>query len=293
MAPSATHPKLEVGMFLVLVLLLSSAFYGLLLLQPGASQRWGVYSLAFMWCPGVAAIATHLVLRRSLRGLGWGWGGLRYYLLAYSVPIAFCMAAYLPVWLGYHAFRPEELNQSAAKLGLPPGALGFLALALVMLAQPFLGMIGSLGEELGWRGFLVPRLYSLVGFTWTSLITGLIWSVWHYPIIIVLFPLSRPAVPICYALACFTVTVAAISFVHSWLRLRSGSVWPSALFHASGNACLTIFQVVTLENVRTSYLTAEYGLGPALAMLPLGYAFWRLWQKRPQPSETHAAYAAS
>jgi uncharacterized protein len=275
MTTSSRHAIREVQLFLALVFLLSAIFYGLLLLRPGAAQRWGAYSAAFMWCPGVAAIFTQVVMRRSVRGLGWGWGGLRYYLLAYGLPIAFCLAAYLPVWVGFHSFRPDALAEAPAKLGLPPGVLGSLGLALLMLVQPLLGMIGSFGEELGWRGFLVPRLYPLIGFTKTSVVTGLIWSIWHYPVIAAVFPLYRSNVPLWYALTCFSITVVAISFVHSWLRLRSGSVWPSTLFHASGNAFLASFQALTRENAATSYLTFEYGLGLALVMLPLAYAFWR------------------
>ncbi len=116
--------------------------------NPVRPQRWGAYSVAFMWCPGVAAMVTQFLMRRSVRGLGWGWDGLRYYLLAYGLPIAICLAAYLPVWLGFDAFRPEALAEAATKLRLPAGMLGNLGLALFVLTQPLLGMIGSLGEEL-------------------------------------------------------------------------------------------------------------------------------------------------
>ena len=159
--------------------------------NPVRPQRWGAYSVAFMWCPGVAAMVTQFLMRRSVCGLGWGWDGLRYYLLAYGLPIAICLAAYLPVWLGFDAFRPEALAEAATKLRLPAGVLGNLGLALFVLTQPLLGMIGSLGEELGWRAFLVPQLFPLMGFRKTSFVTGLAWSIWHYPVVIAVFPLYR------------------------------------------------------------------------------------------------------
>jgi membrane protease YdiL (CAAX protease family) len=293
MTRSTPHLKRETGLFLAVVFLLSATLYGLLYLRPEAREQWGAYSLAFMWCPGLAAIVAQLAARRSLRGLGWGWGGLRYYLLAYGLPIAFCLAAYLPVWLGLDAFRPQAVHESMLKLSLPAGVPGYIALTLFVLAQPFLGMIASLGEELGWRGFLFPRLYTLMGFTKASFITGAIWSVWHFPVVIAIFPLYRPGVSIAYALACFSVAVVAISFVHSWLRLRSGSMWPSTLLHASSNAFLASFQALTRENRATSYLTFEYGLGLAVVMLPVGYAFWRQWRKREEQDGIRAAYVTS
>jgi membrane protease YdiL (CAAX protease family) len=206
----------------------------------------------------------------------------------YALPIAFCLGAYLPVWLGCDAFRPRAVQESVVKLGLPPDAAGYLGLALLVLAQPLSGMVGSLGEELGWRGFLLPRLHSLMGFTKASLATGLIWSIWHFPVVIAVFPLYRPGVPVWYALACFTVTVVAISFVHSWLRLCSGSAWPSALLHAASNAFVASFQALTRENPTTWYLTFEYGLGLAVVMLPVAYAFWWSWRKRQTGAESQA-----
>ncbi len=276
----AIHPKREIALFLAILFLLSSVFYGLLLFQPGAAQRWDSYSLAFMWCPGMAALLTLSIMRHFLRGLGWGWGGFRYYAIAYFLPIAICLAAYAPVWIGFHAFRPEGVHESAAKLGLPAGATGQLALALIVLAQPFLGMIGACGEELGWRGFLVPQLHAMMGFTKAGFLTGLIWAIWHFPVVLVVFPFYRPSIPVGYALACFCAIVVAMSFVHSWLRLRSGSVWPSVLFHAAGNAFLGSFQTLTREDARTAWLTFEYGLALALVMLPVGFAFWKAWQTR-------------
>ncbi len=286
MTGSVLNTKGEVRLFLLILFLLSAVFYALLFISPGFPQRWDAYSVGFMWCPGLAALAAQFVMRRNLRGLGWGWGGFRYYLLAYGLPIAFCLVSYLPVWVVFHAFRPEAFSATAAKLGLT-GAIGRVGLMLLVLAQPFLGMIVSFGEELGWRGFLVPRLQSTMSFTKTSLATGLIWAVWHYPVVIALFPLSRPGVPTWYALTCFSVIVVGISFVHSWLRLRSGSMWPSTLFHASGNAFLGSFQGLTQETATTAYVTFEYGLGLAVVMLPLAYLFWKIWQKD-QPRRTAA-----
>ncbi|WP_457831901.1 CPBP family glutamic-type intramembrane protease, partial [Staphylococcus aureus] len=63
-----------------------------------------------------------------------------------------------------------------------------LTILLYFIIMGIFGMPGSianaLGEEIGWRGFLVPELYKKIGYTKTSLLTGAIWSVWHYPILI-------------------------------------------------------------------------------------------------------------
>jgi len=61
----------------------------------------------------------------------------------------------------------------------------YLVISVFILVQATLGVLIScltaLGEEIGWRGFLVPQLASVTSFTKTALISGLIWAVWHYP----------------------------------------------------------------------------------------------------------------
>jgi Type II CAAX prenyl endopeptidase Rce1-like len=57
----------------------------------------------------------------------------------------------------------------------------------ILLAGSF-GLVKSLasalGEEIGWRGFLVPELFKNIGFTGTALISGVVWACWHYPLLI-------------------------------------------------------------------------------------------------------------
>jgi membrane protease YdiL (CAAX protease family) len=82
-------------------------------------------------------------------------------------------------------------------------------------------------------------------------------------------------VPLWYSNACFTVAVIGFSFMHSWLRLRSQSLWPSALMHAAGNSFQGVLQAATLENRLTSYLTTEYGASFAVVGCLVGLLFWR------------------
>jgi len=270
----------EIGLFLALLVVLSGGFYAFLFLEPSAPGRWLSYSAAFMWCPGLAAVLTLLVLRRSLRGLGWSWGGLRYHLIAYALPLAFCLPVYLTVWwLGPGGFDARAFEAYRARSGLPTGLAGSLAvIAVALLAAP-LGVVATLGEELGWRGFLVPRLLASTSFTRASVVTGLVWTAWHYPVVVAVLPVFIPKLPVAYALACFTVSVMAISFVYSWLRLRSGSVFPPALLHATSNAFMGAFEALTTHTERTSYFTYEYGLGFALVLPLLALPFWNAGRK--------------
>jgi len=116
----------------------------------------GIYVFGLMWSPGVAAILTRLIHQRNLRGEGWGWGGTRWQLLAYFLPLAYATLAYGMVWL----------------VGL--GGLGRFrtSLPLFIVAGTAQSCLSALGEELGWRGLLVPELAKLTDFTGTALISG-------------------------------------------------------------------------------------------------------------------------
>ena len=59
----------EIRLFLTLLFVFSGGFDAFLLLEPSAPGRWLSYAAALIWCPGLAALLTLLILRRSLRGL--------------------------------------------------------------------------------------------------------------------------------------------------------------------------------------------------------------------------------
>jgi len=96
------------------------------------------------------------------------------------------------------------------------------------------GVARTLGEEIGWRGFLFPRLVRQTGLTRGCLLTGCVWAVWHYPGL--LFADYNAGTSPAYARAGFTLMVFAASFIWGWLRLKSGSRWTSAILHACHNA---------------------------------------------------------
>jgi membrane protease YdiL (CAAX protease family) len=138
-------------------------------------------------------------------------------------------------------------------------------------------MVGScaaaLGEEIGWRGFLVPELAKRTSFTATALISGCAWALWHYPIVI--FADYNPGTAAWYALPCLTVQIVALSFVFAWMRLKSGSLWTGVLLHASHNLFIqAFFDPITTDTGRTKYVIGEFGAALSLVFILLGAYFW-------------------
>ncbi len=140
----------------------------------------------------------------------------------------------------------------------------------------------ALGEEIGWRGFLVPELASHTNFTATALISGAIWACWHWPIL--LFADYNSGTPAWYGLTCFTVMVLGMSFIFAWMRLKSGSLWTGVLLHASHNQFIQgFFDPITADTGRTKYIIGEFGAGLAIAAIAFGAYFWTRRNELPRP----------
>lgn len=276
------NPRKAVGCYLAWLAALSGGFYAYLLLA--AEPVWReAQSAAFMWCPGVAALLTVATLRGRLRDLGLRWGASGRYLAgAFLLPFALALPVYALVWAtGRGAWDSARLQAALARFGLPSGLAGYALLALVVPAGVAVSCISTLGEELGWRGLLTPRLVEILGVPRASFVVGLIWSAWHYPLMFVLLPRYRPEPPLWYATLCFTVTVTGISLVYTWLRLRSGSVWPAVVLHAASNGAQELFEGMTRDTGLTPYLTFEYGAGFSVVVLILVAAGWKRWTAAP------------
>jgi membrane protease YdiL (CAAX protease family) len=253
------HPtsRAAIATFLGLTLA-SSAVFWWLIISGGGFGRSNVFFL--MWCPGTSALITRLIFQRNVRGQGWAPGPIRWLAVGYVLPVIYAGAAYVPVWAsGLGGF-------DLAKFQTPVATFVFLG--------SLQSILSATGEELGWRGFLVPALAERFSLARTAIVSGTIWAAWHVPLIVGAGYNAGTSTP--YAIVCFAVMVISLSFPLAWLRLRSGSVWPAALLHASHNLFIQAFlDRVTVDTGPTLWLTTEFGAGLAIALAVTAWLFWR------------------
>jgi membrane protease YdiL (CAAX protease family) len=264
----ATAAKRKILTFLVLAFGLSSIFYWLILSAGGLDAVGGLYVLGLMWSPGVAGLATRLIYQGNLRGMGWGWGETRYQIASYFLPLAGGLVVYGIVWAtGVGGFSAANLTRHHA---LP------VTLSLLATIGFLQGAVFALGEELGWRGLLVPELAKVTGFGGTAVVSGAVWVLYHLPLI--LFSDYHSAAPRWWSLLFLTQTILSASVGFAWMRLRSGSVWTGVILHASHNLFLQeIFDRLTVDRGKTQWITTEFGLGMALFY---GLVAWLCWRRR-------------
>jgi membrane protease YdiL (CAAX protease family) len=233
--------------------------------------------LPLMLCPGVSAIITKLIFDRNLKGLGWKLGPAKWLGLAYVLPILYGAVIYGLTWLvGQGGFTTDVVAEMVGP-GLAGASVGqMLAVYILFLTTiVFLKALpGSFGEELGWRGFLFPELERMTSsFTTASLIGGIVWVLFHLPLI--LFADYHSTAPITFQLVVFSISAIAMTFVYNWFRAKSGSVWPCVILHASHNVIfLHMYDPLMSRNPLTDYFVTEFGAGLMVINVLMALYVW-------------------
>ena len=264
--------------YLLLVLAFSSVFYFLILRAHALGAGGGLYVVSLMWCPALAALLTLKLNTRSPADLGWKWPTARYMAMSWFIPLLYGAIAYTIVWTaGLVGFPNHDFMQRLVARMALRASPAVSTTVYVLLTGSFglaYSLATALGEEIGWRGFLVPELSKSMGFTATALISGIVWALWHYPILI--WADYNAGTPTWYGVSCFTIMIVAIAFVFAWLRLRSGSLWTGAMLHASHNLYIqSVFTPLTRKTGKTAWFIDEFGaVLPAVAVAFAIY-FWR------------------
>lgn len=239
-----------------------------------ASPFFGIIAVLMMATPAIAALVVVFFVEKPARrahALGlWPLGRpgrfLRYLALAIVVPVALILAA-LPIgallgvypadfvtFSGFQEVMDAQLEASGAPpLPIPIGALVALQLVNVLIGA-FLNLIPALGEELGWRGWLLPKLLPL-GVLPAIVLSGAIWGLWHAPLILLGY--NYPLAPGWLGVLMMCGMCILIGAVFSWLRLRSETVWAPALAHGAFNAAagFSIVFVAAGEVIDTTQAT--------------------------------------
>ncbi|WP_244632480.1 MULTISPECIES: CPBP family intramembrane glutamic endopeptidase [unclassified Microbacterium] len=229
-----------------------------------------------MFTPAVAVLVVTFLMRVPARGerarfLGvWPlrpakrviWLMVAGWLVPPVIVVASVLVAaglgFVQLDFAFSAFAAEIEKALPAGAPLPPmGLLVFAQFAMIPLGALF-NSVFAFGEEIGWRGWLVPALRPLG--TWPALIlSGVIWGFWHSPIILLGYNFGRTDIS---GVLFMIGGCVAWGILLGWLRLRSASVWPAVLAHGALNAAAGLVVVVAATQ-------------PDMALAgPLGVAAW-------------------
>jgi membrane protease YdiL (CAAX protease family) len=161
--------------------------------------------------------------------------------------------------LGQVVDLKTALPQLAASPIPEAALLPILAIQTVILG-PFLGLIISFGEEYGWRGYLQTELIR-IGRIRGIFLLGLIWGIWHWPVIWMGY--NYPSQPVLGSIAMVIMCIILAYFL-GYAVLKSKGVWSAAYLHALSNQSLSFFMIMLY---RPTNILFSFGGGlPTLAL---------------------------
>ena len=220
---------------------------------------WVPFAFIGGWGPTVAALILTAraegrdAVRRLLRSLVNWRVPLPWYLFALFLPPAATAVSILLVDRNPTSWQRFAFGDVVRKLPIAYG-----------LALPF----GPLGEELGWRGYALPRLLGRIGPIGAALVIGVMWTFWHGPMMLFMPGASIPAfmglTP--FSVAVYLGQITAWSAIITLIYVRTGgNILLAVLAHLAFNTAESIvfagLPTFTPDRVRQIYLTNVAVLG--------------------------------
>ncbi len=240
-----------VASFIILTLIISLVSFSLMLTIPGAQSpesRIGLpVWLVAIWSPNIAAIMIWACEKSIVKNIQ----------LAFSTPklTSWSIIILIPLLIG------AILLASASIKGVTIEWTNFKASYILPLLLINL-LMGPLGEELGWRGFLYPHLKENYGWLKSAALVGLIWAFWHAPLWLIESPQSK--IPFW----AFAVNVICLSILMSILYEHSnGSLIPIILFHLIFNLSLSVIDILGSHAPGEYVITSLYIYIPTTLLL--------------------------
>ena len=242
--------KAAIFSVLALVMSVGAALLIRILDLPPNFVMWALWSFT----PTVATLVMLLVVTRDgyskegWKSLGLHRLGLNVWWIAFGATLLITVAASAIVWA-----------TPLASFVVPEGGIINPIIWFLLMVGVF-ALTFVLGEEIGMRGYLQPRLMSL-GRTRALLLVGLVWATWHMPLIF-LTPIFPPGNLLLF-FPLFYGTVVAASFFYGYLRIYTGSVWPASIGHSVHNVAwgtLGAFTVTSSPELVHLYLAGDFGI---------------------------------
>lgn len=235
----------------------------LLLLRDNNLAAYQMILAVSMFCPLLSVLIVCRGYLHQPTGIGWRLhrkGRVRYILLAWFGPAVLTLAGAVL----YFAVFPSRLDTTGSyllaamggewtleslqnELGITPMNYLLIVMAQAVTYAPLINMISALGEEAGWRGYMMPRLKERFGLLNGRLLGGIIWGVWHWPIMLLTgyeYGTNYLGAPV-LGLAVWCVFCFAVNTILDWLYEKTGCIWVSAIAHGAVNAIASLPALLT------------------------------------------------
>jgi len=231
---------------------------------------------AAMFAPALSSILTRLITKEGFHQMYLRpnfKGHVKEYIMVFFGPTALLLlssAVYFLVFPSMFDSQLTNLKQMAASSSTP----GFSALTILLISVlqiiiigPIINIIPTMGEELGWRGYLLPRLRVVFTDRVALIITGVIWGLWHTPVIVMGHNYGTEYIGYPWlGILGMTIFCVVLGIIEGYITIKLESAFPAAMIHSTVNAGAAL----PICLVKGSYNTL---LGPAITGLVGGLPF--------------------
>lgn len=237
----------SIASFLISTLFISLLSFGVMCVfpqaqSPDSKEGLPVWLIA-IWSPNISAIILWFLKKNLVAEFQVIFAVPKFSAWSFIVLIPFFV---MIVLFGVQLVKGVDIGWSNFKIGY------VLPLVLINL------IMGPLGEEVGWRGFLYPELKDRDGWFAGALVVGVIWAVWHWPLWLIDSPQSKiPFWAFAANVVCLSILMS-ITYNHS-----HGSILTSIALHLVFNVCLGVVDIIG------SYNSGEYVTKSLFVYVPI------------------------
>ncbi len=265
--------------FVIITFFITYLMDAIIFLNGGLTyQNTFAFLIAMMFVPLIVSVTlTKFYLKRKLSSFGINKGkSIKYYLAAYLYPfLVIGLGVLLFAIMGFGTIRTDMDLIFPIQYGIPI----YIYLINYSIAPIFPNSIFAFGEEYGWRGYIQDLLLEKFSILKTLLITGVIWGLWHAPLIAMGYNYHQYPLP---GVFLFTLWTIFVGIFFGWLKIKSKSVLTAALGHGAINAYVGFGIIFAQTN--NQLLGVPFGIPGLLAFFILALVF--LWDlKRNYPKD--------
>lgn len=236
------YEKKKIIAYIAITLVLSFLYQGIIALVASDTNSHNFINLALilMYFPGLIALVFILIYKEKFKRVEWGIKHPIFLLYSIAIPLAITF-----LWLfliEFFRLGNQTIflfkNNMIIFLDKQISIITFMAYFLTSLVLGSVQAgIFTMGEELGWRGYLQNKMIREFGIIRGVIFLGLVWGYWHLPIILMGY--NFPEYRILGGFVLMPLMTIGFSGVWAWLTLRAKSILPAILAHGAVNTLLS------------------------------------------------------